>query len=303
VRPDAFAAVMATGIVSLAAADHGFDVVSWPLAALALLGLPVLMYLSAVAWRRDSWSLADLDTAVGLLTYVAACCVLVGRFSWSPAAVWILGPLALGGWASLMPAVLRGLWRLRWTGLRDRAHGGWELASVATSGLAIVFVAGGTLFWGLIFWVLALLLYLAMTALVVWRGVWRDVPPDHWIVMGGSAIATLAGEHVHAALYPGPIADAVRAVNIATWALATAWIVPLAVIGWRRIRDWPAVFPLGMYSAATYAVSVETGWSVLSDVSLAFLGIALAVWLLTGLRLLGGSRRAPAGGAPSDPAR
>jgi hypothetical protein len=51
-RPDAFAAVMATGIVSIAAADA-----------------------TAIAWRRESWDLRDVDTAVGLLTYVAACAI------------------------------------------------------------------------------------------------------------------------------------------------------------------------------------------------------------------------------------
>jgi len=46
-RPDAFAAVMATGIVSVAAADHGVEVVSAPLALIAVVALPVLVYLSA----------------------------------------------------------------------------------------------------------------------------------------------------------------------------------------------------------------------------------------------------------------
>ena len=43
VKPDAFAAVMATGIVSIAARDHGWDVVSSVLAVIAAVLLPVLM--------------------------------------------------------------------------------------------------------------------------------------------------------------------------------------------------------------------------------------------------------------------
>lgn len=283
-RPDAFAAVMATGIVSIAAADHGVDFVSGPLAAIAVFALPALVYASAVAWKRDSWKLSDLETAMGLLTYVAACSVLAARFAELSFAVMVLGGLALQGWLSLAPLVIRGMWRYRWTGLRDRAHGGWELASVATSGLAIVCAAVDILFLAIIFWVLALCAYVVMAGFIGWRA-WhdpetrRDVPSDHWILMGGLAIATLAGEHVHAALNPGPIADGVRAVTIVSWVLATLWIVPLAVVGWRRIRAWPAVFPLGMYASATYAMAEETGWAGLSTVSLVFFVLALALWL------------------------
>ncbi|HKV19179.1 MAG TPA: tellurite resistance/C4-dicarboxylate transporter family protein [Mycobacterium sp.] len=288
-RPDAFAAVMATGIVSIAAADHGWDVVSAVLAGIAAIGLPVLMALSAAAWGRESWSLRDLDTAVGLLTYVAACCVLAARFSEHRWLVVALGAMALQGWVSLLPFVIRGLWRLRWVGLRDRAHGAWQLLTVSTSGLAIVFVAGGNVFWPFVLWPLALVFYVVVAALVGWRAVAdpsarRDVPADHWILMGGSAIATLAGEHLHAALYPGPIADAVRAVTIATWVIATVQIVPLAIVGWRRVLAWPAVFPLGMYGAATFAIAQETGWPALVEVSLVFTGVALALWLVTAVR-------------------
>jgi hypothetical protein len=287
-RPDAFAAVMATGIVSVAAADHGIDVVSVPLAVVALLALPALVYLTAVAWQRDSWKLRELDTAIGLLTYVAACCVLAARFDSHRVVVLILGGLALQGWLSLTPFVIRGVWRMRLRGLRNRARGAWELASVASSGLAIVCVAAGIAFWALIFWVLALGAYCAMTALVLLRAVRepavrRDVPPDHWILMGGLAIATLAGDHIHHSLHPGPIADAIRTATIVTWVLASLWILPLAVVGWRRIRGWPAVFPLGMYSSASFAMAGETGWKWMGAVSLAFFWFAFTLWLAVAL--------------------
>jgi hypothetical protein len=292
IRPDVFAAVMATGIVSVAASDHGVDVVSGVLAAVAVVALPVLIYLSALAWKRDAWSIVgDLDTAMGLFTYVAACCVLATRFSGVPFVVLVFGGLALQGWLALTPLVARSVWRLRGVGLRDRARGGWELASVATSGLAIVCAAAGILFWAFAFWVLALVIYVFVTGLVCWRAAHepaarRDVPPEHWILMGGLAIATLAGSHVHALLHPGPIASAVRVVTIVSWALASLWIVPLAIVGWRRMRDWPAVFPLGMYASATYAMADETGWSWLNGVSLAFLWIAFALWLAVAIPTL-----------------
>lgn len=281
--------VMATGIVSIATADHGWVWVSAALGLVAAVALPVLMVWCAAVWRRESWSLRDVDTAVGLLTYVCACCVLAARFGEHRWVVIALGGMALQGWLSLLPFVIRGLWRLRWTGLRDGAHGGWQLVSVSTSGLAIVFVAGGSVFWPFVLWPLALVCWVVVSALVAWRAVcepatFRRVPPDHWILMGGTAIATLAGAHLHAALYPGPIADAVRVVTIVTWGIASLQIVPLAIVGWRQVFAWPAVFPIGMYGAATYAMAGETGWLALRTVSLAFTCLALALWLLTLLR-------------------
>lgn len=291
-RADGFATVMATGIASVAAMDHGYGVVSDVLVAVAAIMLPALVVASIRAWRRERWSLRDLDVCVGLFTYVAGCCVLATRLATHHLALVILVPLALQGWVSLMPMAVRSVWRQRWIGLRDRAHGGWELASVATSGLAMALVAADVLFWAVVVWVLALVAYVFVTALVVWRwahdGPERRVSaPDSWVVMGGSAIATLAGEHIHQAMIPGPIADGIRAVTIATWVLATVWVPVLLVLGLRRVNAWPAVFPLGMYSSATYAMAHETGWHMLTGVSLAFCWIALLAWILTAVPALG----------------
>jgi tellurite resistance protein TehA-like permease len=176
------------------------------------------------------------------------------------------------------------MWRGRGTGLRDRAHGGWELASVATSGLAVVMADLKIVFLAILFWAIAIGVYLLMTALVVRRAVHDpDAPelmqPDIWILMGGAAIATLAGDHIHKA---GLLS--VWPVTVVTWVVATAWIPPRSSSLRRHIGiSWPAVFPLGMYSAATYATAIETGW-------------------FTALRALSriGSPPAPAGGTRLD---
>ena len=276
---------MATGIVSIAAADHRLGVISEILIVLAAVTLPVLMVLVARAWR--GFDMRDPNVTLGLFTYVAACVVVGARLAEYRVVLWVLAGMAIQGWLSLMPLAVRSMWRLRWTGLRDRAHGGWELAAVATSGLAIAWAGLDILFWAFIFWVLGLCLYLVMTTLVLWR-VRHDASspelaqPDVWILMGGIAIATLAGDHLHHILLPGPIADGVRAVTIGTWVVATAWIPVLVYVVLRRsvALGWPAVFPLGMYSSATYAMAVETGWRWFLVVSLVFFWIALAAWLV-----------------------
>jgi tellurite resistance protein TehA-like permease len=303
VKPDTFAAVMATGIVSIAAMDHGYRVISDVLIVLAAVALPVLIVAAAIAWRRESWKLTDLDVSLRLCTYVAACAVVAARLAEHRIVLWVLAGMALQGWLSLAPVVARRMWRDR-GGLRDRARGGWELASVATSGLAIVMADLKIVFWAVILWALAICIYLVMTGLVVWRAVGDSsapelAQPDIWILMGGAAVATLAGDHIDKAGL-----TSVWPVTVVTWIVATAWILPLVYVTLRRRVGiaWPTVFPLGMYSSATYATAVETGWHWLTTVSLAFFWIAFVAWMLTALNALSriGSPPAPAGGTRLD---
>ncbi len=290
-KPDSFAAVMATGIVSIAALDHGYGVVSDVLIVLAAVALPVLMVAAAIAWKRESWALTDLDVALRLCTYIAACAVVSARLAEHRIVLWALAGMALQGWLSLAPVVARRMWRDR-GGLRDRAHGGWELASVATSGLAIVMADLKIVFLAMLFWAIAVGVYLLITWLIVSRALHDSsapelIQPDIWILMGGAAIATLAGDHIHKAGL-----ESVWPVTVVTWVVATAWIPPLICLTLQRFRRrdelppglwWAAVFPLGMYSSASYATAVETGWRWLTLVSLAFFWIALAAWLITAL--------------------
>ena len=139
------------------------------------------------------------------------------------------------------------MWRYRWTGLRDRARGGGELASVATSGLAIVAADLGFVSVAIGLLALAICLYCVMTGLVLWRAAHEPAAPDlfrpdMWILMGGAAIATLAGDHIHKAGV-----DDIRPVTVVTWIVASLWIPVLAAAS-VRLRDgnwWAAVFPLG----------------------------------------------------------
>jgi tellurite resistance protein TehA-like permease len=300
VKPDSFAAVMATGIVSIAALDHGFEAISSALIVLAAVALPVLIVAAAIAWKRDSWKLTDLDVSLRLCTYVAACAVVAARLAEHR---WVLAGMALQGWLSLAPMIARRMWRDR-SGLRDRARGGWELASVATSGLAILMADLKVVFLAVLFWTLAIAVYLVMTGLIALRAVHDSsapelTQPDIWILMGGAAIATLAGDHIHKARL-----TVVWPVTVVTWLVATAWIPLLVYVCIRRRVGlaWAAVFPLGMYSSATYATAVETGWQWLTSVSLAFFWVAFAAWILTALQAISriGSPPAPAGGTRSD---
>jgi hypothetical protein len=175
--PDVFAAVMATGIVSIAAADQGYRWISLGLAVIAGCALPVLVVVCALSWRRSPPDVRDPDVLLRMFTYVAACAVLGARLAEYRVVPWVLAALALQFWLTLAPVVVRRMWRIGWTGLRDRAHGAWELASVATSGLAILSADLRWLFGALLFWALALLVYGVMTALILWRAVHERLNP------------------------------------------------------------------------------------------------------------------------------
>jgi len=150
-----------------------------------------------------------------------------------------------------------------------------------------------------------MVLYGLMTWLIVWRAVseWQGrhgFEPDTWIMMGALAVATLAGDDIHQ-LVRGGLADAVRAVTVVTWVVATLWIPPLIYFGLHRISRrpevlrfggawWTLVFPLGMYSVATDAMAGELHLRSMQTVSLVFFWDAFAVWLIVvvaGLLMLG----------------
>lgn len=304
--PDVFSAVMATGILSIAARNHHYWRVSGTLGILASLVLLVLVALVVAGvltkHRVTNWNLRDPDVTLRLFTFVAACAVLDSRLTSHPVVAWVLGGIALSGWLVLIVLTGRNMSMRSWPALRDHAHGAWELASVGTSGLVIIATQAahytGHHWWlavGVSTWVIAIALYGLMTWLILWRAVTerqgRDgFEPDTWILMGALAIATLAGDDIYQ-LAPDWLADSVRTVTVVTWAAATLWIPPLIYFGLHRINRrpevlqltgawWTLVFPLGMYSVATHATAGELGVRSMRTISLVFFWNALAVWVI-----------------------
>ncbi|MCV7441555.1 tellurite resistance/C4-dicarboxylate transporter family protein [Mycobacterium paraense] len=298
--PDVFAAVMATGILSIAARDHRYFAISDALGVLATLALLALVVVVVATRALASWDLRDPDVTLRLFTFVAACAVLDSRLASHRIVLQVLGAVALAAWLALLALTARNMSASPWAALRDRAHGAWELASVGTSGLAIVAAVAARherrwLWVAAPVWVAALCIYALMTWLILWRAVSerqdRDgFEPDSWILMGGLAIATLAGDSIHA-LAPAWLAGPVLAVTVVTWVAATLWIPPLILFGLRRISRrptmlrfagvwWALVFPLGMYSAASYAMVAGIHQNALLTVSLVFFWDALAAWLI-----------------------
>ncbi|HET8583101.1 MAG TPA: tellurite resistance/C4-dicarboxylate transporter family protein [Jatrophihabitans sp.] len=312
--PDVFAVVMATGIVSVAARDHRYPRISDPLAGLAAaafvllaLGLIVRVIARPHSAVRE---IRDPDVALRMFTSVAACTVLGARFVERANLLWALGALAVAAWLVLVPLAIADVASRARTDLRDHAHGAWLLPSVATAGLAItaadlaVHARSDTLVAvGCVAWLIAIGIYVAVLALIAWRALAAPfrpdlVTPDSWILMGALAISALAGSrmlHASRALaMPDAFTDTVHYATLIAWIVASLWVpVLLYAEGWsvdHRTGSlhytrvwWSAVFPIGMYSAATHEAAVELSMRSLRTISLVMFWIGFAIWLMVAI--------------------
>jgi hypothetical protein len=289
--PAAGAAVMATGIVSVALHLTGREVLSRIALALACAAWLTLAanFLHLLLADRAQW--VQRAGTPGALTAVAATTVLGTRFS-------------LLGW-SLLAAVLLVLAALLWPWLLflvvrhwgRRMPGGVFLGCVATEGLAVLaatLAAATSTPWlahaALVpFW-LGIVLYLIALFRFDLRQVARGAG-DHWVAGGALAISALAGAKLLAAAGTGMYlwnADdnaVLHDLTVFLLALDLAWYAVLlaAEIAWPRlrydVRRWSTVFPLGMTAAATLFVFAVVGVRGRDAPGRALLWIAVAGWL------------------------
>jgi len=321
--PSYFGLVMATGIVAVALHMHGFTALaegfSW-IAGLAFVALAVLHGLRIArhpaAVRAD---FTDHLKAPGFFTWAAASGVMGAQFvSITPhrEAAWIFWALTLALWAACSYAIIPALVVKRdKPPLEQGINGGWLLAVVATQSIAVMsaLLAMGPdgasrlplHFLALATWLAGEMLYTWIIALIFYRYMFmrlsaEDFTAPYWINMGAMAISTLAGSLLVASAGDAPLLQAARpfmvGATILCWATATWWIPVLVVlVAWRYgisrypLRYdpayWSAVFPLGMYSAATHELSLALSLPFLAPVSTAFLGLAVAAWAATAFGL------------------
>jgi tellurite resistance protein TehA-like permease len=275
--PGVFAFVMATGIVSIAAAQEGHGAFSW---ALFAVGAAAYVVLAALVVRHGT----ELRR-VEVLTFVAGTGVLAARLALAGDARPALGlsVLAFAVWAALVPGVARELARRA----ASRRTGSALLAVVAPESLAIAAAILGRRFdveqltlAGEALWAAGLAAYVLLAPAIGRRLLREHFLPDDWIAMGALAIATLAAAELgkaHAAF--------------ALWIAATLWLPFLLAFelhrGVRRyeLRRWATVFPLGMYAVATYEAGRVDRVGALSEVAEVAFWVAVAAWALAALGL------------------
>jgi len=252
------------------------------------------------------------DRVFGFFTITAGLNVLGTRLALAghPLATAVLAAVAAAVWLVLTYAVPATLLLSRaQDSVLGAVNGSWLLWVVATQSLS---VAAATLLpvWpsqaallapvaaGL--WCIGLVLYLTVVALILLR--WLTVPmtpatlsPPYWILMGATAISTLAGARDLALPSGIPVVRAtagfIEGFSFALWAFGTWWIPLLVILGlWRHVRRhwpltyqpalWSVVFPLGMYSVATLSFGKVAHLTFTEPLASFMLWVAVAAWAL-----------------------
>jgi tellurite resistance protein TehA-like permease len=317
--PAHFAMVMATGIVSLAAHLLAMPAIARALFDLNVLLFAALCVLSVLhVLRRPRALFAEMIdhrqgpvffTMVAGTSVLASQCVVLGGYYRVGMALWIV---ALVLWIGLTYAIFAGFTIKKTKPPLDQGiGGGWLLAVVATQAIAVLSAllaaqAGATSrlalnFLALSMWLWAGMLYIWMMALIFYRYTFfgfepADLAPAYWINMGAMAISTLAGallmRNAPQAPFLVSLLPFIKGFTVFYWASGTWWIPLLVVLTfWRYVWTryplkydalyWGAVFPLGMYAAATEEMITAMQLDFLRLVPQAFLYVALVAWALT----------------------
>ena len=214
-EPAYFAAVMATGIVSIACYDEGWNRPAIGLTWLNIAGFAVLVGLNLIRifkFPLNVWhDLTDHNRGVGFFTLAAAVCVLGAQFRiiadvrFVAIGLWALG---IGVWFLLTYFIFASLAvKEEKPTLPAGIHGGWLVSVVAAQSVSVL---GGllatefltyqepVLFFCLIMWLSGGMLYAWIISLIFYRCLFfkmssADLGPADWINMGAMAISTLAG--------------------------------------------------------------------------------------------------------------
>ena len=315
--PAYFALVMATGIVSIACHLVALDFLAFPLFYLNQFFYIILWVLTlARIVRYPARLFGDMSNhriGSGFLTIVAATNVLGSQFvilqsnQTIALVLWVLG-LAL--WLLLTYAIFTAFTvKEEKPSLEEGINGAWLLFIVSTQSIPVLgmllvsrFEAWQEMFTFAMlgFYLLGCMFYILIISLIVYRFMFfkieaEDMNPSYWINTGAVAITTLAGANIllrgHAS-FLAEFAPFIKGFTVFFWAAGTWWIPYLFIVGaWRHFYKhypltyhpvyWGLVFPMGMYTVATYRLAEVLSMDFLLLIPQYFIYLALIAWAIT----------------------
>ena len=275
-HPASFAAVMATGIISIAFKGLGYNFIAMPLLAINLVLYPVLLcLLLARVLLYPTALLNDLKhpkKGFALLTFVAGTNtfgmqLFSVNFVGLTKILWFMGLVC---WIILIYFILINLIAFKSEPIEKVVDGATLLIIVSTQSIALL---GSTLastfglnfeiilFLTWTFWASGFILYLVIITLVIYRLIFKTLEPKdwtgpYWICMGAAAITTLAGATIVSKLNLSTdwkdLIIFTKGITLMTWSIGTWWIPILLFMDiWKfthidisgKAPMWIKVFP------------------------------------------------------------
>jgi tellurite resistance protein TehA-like permease len=316
--PGYFAWVMASGIVSVGTDLAGEAVLSRVVLGVTIgaFVLLVVAYTARLLCYRSfvRQSLGDPTTAMAYFTVVAGTDVLAIRLAMAGHPLVALG---LGATGALVWVVLTyGLpWSIVLAAHRPvlgELNGTWLVWVVATQSLSIVaavvaphapssWLVAELPVVAVCLWGVGVMLYLVFIVIIFLRLLLIEVTPAemgpaYWIAMGATAISVRAAAGIlslhgpHAAALVSALRPFLVGLSVVLWAFGTWWIPLLILFGiWRYVvrgytrayepRLWNVVFPLGMYTVASYTLGQTAGLGFMASVARVWVWVGVAAWV------------------------
>ncbi|MDA8116380.1 MAG: tellurite resistance/C4-dicarboxylate transporter family protein [Actinomycetota bacterium] len=324
-----FSWVMATGIVSvgtqLLGVSSGSRLTLWVL--LFAIGFLTVAYTARLVIFPGAVkaSLQDPNSVIGYLTIVAGLDVAAVRLAMDGHVLttWIFASIAGAVWLVFIYSVPGSMVATHHRPRPGDIGGGWLITVVATQSLSIAasalsahgaaaaqvpaLEALAVCLWGL-----GVMLYLVLIVIIFMRLILIEVTasqmaPAYWIAMGATAISVraaagilgLSTAHSHLLTEMRPM---LVGLSIILWAFGTWWIPLLIIFGiWRHVAEhysslydsrlWSAVFPLGMYTVASYTLGKAVNIGFLVSIAKVWVYVGLAAWAIVSLLMvLAGAR-------------